>query len=365
MNKIILGLLVAISFVACQQSTYTINGTLEDVTEGKAVLKNIVDGMPVSLDTADIVEGKFTFTGAVTEPELYLIFIDKQQVPIVFFGENANINITANTADIQEAVITGSSITDIYTAFVKDVPGRARMEEINNEYQKAMGSGDKDGMQALREEVNELMEEQKAYFINFVKTNTDNIVGAHMALQAASEFELDELKEMIAQFESNLGESKYIADLKKAIEPLEKAAAAEKATEIGALAPDFTLESVTGDEVSLSSLRGNVLLVDFWASWCRPCRQENPNVVKAYNEFSGKGFDVLSVSLDRDSAAWKKAIADDGLSWTQVIDGTGDIANTYGVTGIPFTLLLDKEGKIIAKNLRGSALEEKLKEILN
>ncbi len=356
---------VAIMFVACQPSTYTINGTVKGSTNGKAVLNKLADGKPTPLDTAEIKEGKFTFKGTFDEPQLFLIFIDDNRNPVVFFGENAKMNIVVDVEKIQDAEVTGSSTNDIYSSFVKGVPGSARLEQINAEYQKAVSTGDQASMEGLREEVSQLMEEQKAYFLDFIKKNTNNVVGAHMALQAMSEFEIEEFKELVAKFEASLGDSKYVADLKKAMEPMQKAADAEKATAIGAAAPDFTLESVSGTNVALSSLKGKYVLVDFWASWCAPCRQENPNVVKAYSKYADKGFDILSVSLDRDSAAWKKAILDDGLTWTQVIDGDGAIANTYGVVGIPFTLLLDKEGNIIAKNLRGNQLEERLAELLN
>jgi peroxiredoxin len=365
MKKLLFVAALAIAFVSCKQKSFKIDGTIDGVTEGQAILKNIQNGIPTSLDTAAIAEGKFTFTGSVDEPQLYLIFIDDNRMPVVFFGENKNITITASLENIQDAIIEGSPITDIYSAFVAAVPGKARMDEIQNEYQQAMGTGNQEKMMNLREEVAELMEEQKAYFLNFVKENTNNVVGANMAIQAANEFELEELKELVTQFETNLGDHMYVTNLKKALEPLEKAAAAEKATTIGEVAPDFTLESDNGEEVSLSSLKGNYLLVDFWASWCKPCREENPNVVKAFNDFNAKGFDILSVSLDRDSSAWKNAIEEDGLTWNQVIDGSGDIASTYGISSIPFTLLLDKEGKIIAKNLRGEELTNKLKELLN
>ena len=372
MKNLFLAAVLAILFAACQPSTYTINGTIEGVTEGKAILNNLVDGAPNAIDTVDIVDGAFTFAGSFEEPELYLIFIEGKRNPIVFFGENANITIKADAEKMGDPEITGSDLNEIYLGFVKEAPGTARLEEINKEYQGAMSRGDKDAITELKTEVEELMEERTAYILDFVRKNTDNIIGAHMALQAARELELDEFKELVAQFEENLGESKYVADLKKTIEPMEKAAeqakAAEEAaknTEIGKVAPDFTLESVNGDKIALSSLRGKYLLVDFWASWCGPCRNENPNVVKAYAEYASKGFDVLSVSLDRDSAAWRKAITDDKLTWTQLIDASGETANKYGVTGIPFTLLLDKEGKIVAKNLRGPALEEKLAELLN
>jgi peroxiredoxin len=140
----------------------------------------------------------------------------------------------------------------------------------------------------------------------------------------------------------------------------------KSSTEIGDEAPDFSAATPEGGTKSLKSLRGKVLLVDFWASWCGPCRRENPNVVAVYNKYKDKGFDVLGVSLDQDATRWKSAIEQDKLSWHHVSDlgGWGSApAKLYKVTGIPQTLLLDKNGVIIAKNLRGPALEEKLKEI--
>ncbi len=377
MKNFLLATFVAISFMACQQKNYTIEGTIEGVTEGQAILQKIIDGKPTPIDTAVITEGKFSFTGSEEEPQIYLIFVDQNKTPIMFFGENKHITITADDVNkLNDAIIEGSPITDILTKFTEEVPEQGRMKELNEEYQKARMTSDKEKMEALSTEGKELMQEQKAYFIQFIKDNTDNVVGANMALRAMREFELDEFKELVSQFEANLGEHQYVTKLKEALEQMEKAeemqkeaaekkAAAEKATSIGAIAPDFTLETVDGEQLSLSSLKGKYVLVDFWASWCKPCRNENPNVVKAYKKFNAKGFDVLSVSLDKDSVKWKEAIKADGLVWNQVIDSKGDIAQVYGVQGIPFTLLLDKEGKIVEKNLRGEALEEKLTELLN
>ncbi|HHM20572.1 MAG TPA: TlpA family protein disulfide reductase [Bacteroidetes bacterium] len=134
----------------------------------------------------------------------------------------------------------------------------------------------------------------------------------------------------------------------------------------GSLAPDFTMNTPDGQPLKLSDLRGKILLLDFWASWCGPCRRENPNVVAAYKKYHDKGFDVLGVSLDRDKNRWLQAIERDGLIWNHVSDLKGwknEAAKLYGVSSIPATVLLDREGKIIARNLRGPQLEAKLKEI--
>jgi peroxiredoxin len=154
-------------------------------------------------------------------------------------------------------------------------------------------------------------------------------------------------------------DQQYVASINAAIAQL-------ASTTNGAEAPDFTSTTPTGASVKLSDLRGQIVMIDFWASWCRPCRMENPNVLKAYTKYHDKGFEILGVSLDDNKGKWEAAIAQDGLPWKHVSDlkgWYGPTSQLYGVSSIPATLLLDKEGKIIARNLRGEALEAKLKEI--
>jgi peroxiredoxin len=153
--------------------------------------------------------------------------------------------------------------------------------------------------------------------------------------------------------------SRYVKDFADAVDKM-------RGTTIGQIAPEIALPNPQGEVKKLSDLRGKVVMIDFWAAWCGPCRRENPNVVRLYNKYNSKGFEVFGVSLDRSKEDWVKAIEKDGLAWTQVSDLSyfnSEAARTYGIEAIPATILLDKDGKIIARNLRGQALEDKLAEL--
>ncbi len=185
---------------------------------------------------------------------------------------------------------------------------------------------------------------------------------------------LEVLKKVAAAYDEKYSGSPIANSLAMQVQQIESGLAEYKGAKssprngAGLTAPEIALKNPEGKTIKLSSLRGKVVLVDFWASWCGPCRQENPNVVKAYNKFKDKGFTVYSVSLDNDAAAWKRAIKSDGLIWpnhvSDLLQWKSSMPQLYGFDGIPYTVLLDKQGKIIGTNLRGPALEQKLSEIL-
>ena len=171
---------------------------------------------------------------------------------------------------------------------------------------------------------------------------------------------LYELKATRAKISSELAGCPYVKDLDGIIKQLEN-------VQIGKVAPEFSLPDTAGVSVSLSDFRGKYVLLDFWASWCPPCRRENPNVVKAFNEYKDKNFTIVGISLDKDKSKWMKAIADDNLAWTHLSDlkyWDSEIPALYGVRGIPANVLLDPDGVIVAKNITGEDLHKKLKEVI-
>lgn len=365
MKKLMLAILSVAFLASCQDKGYKINGTLEGAVAEKVILKDLVNGQPNTIDTAEVVDGVFTFTGAVDAPELFLAFVEGQREPIAFFVENTNITIKGKLEDIHNVEIEGSELNDKYKVFIEGVPGMDRLKELQKEFYQAQMAKDKDKIQVLNEEANSIMGEQRAYNMSFIKENMDNALGALMTLQVARSLSLDEFKPLVTEFQTNMPEHKYVKLMEEALETQEKAQLAEAATQVGAVAPEFTLPTKDGKDVSLSSFKGKYVLVDFWASWCGPCRNENPNVVAAYKKYNTKGFEVFSVSVDDDEKKWLEAVEADGLLWTNVRDVNKEVGKQYSIKSIPTTLLLDKEGKIIGKNLRGAELEEKLAELLD
>ena len=362
-KKIALFVLALSALFSCAKpDSFVIKGEIKGKADGKISLMKYADGQWVTEDSATITDGKFQLKGKSDLPELRIVALDPQSVVANFFAENGKLSIVANIDSLDKTVVKGSKSNDEFQLFQKELVNLSKeAQEMQQRYMQAQMSGDQDGMQKAQIDFEAMMQNQQVYAKNFIREHPKSTVSPLIALmQFSQEMSAHDIDTLVAFLDPTVKSSIYVTELNKVADRM-------RVTEVGAVAPDFTLNDPDGNPFTLSSLRGKVVLLDFWAAWCQPCRRENPNVVALYNQYKDKGFDVLGVSLDRTREDWVKAIADDKLTWHHVSDlkfWQSEVAQKYGVQAIPFTLLLDKEGKIIAKNLRGEALAAKLAELL-
>jgi len=352
---------ILLSCTAKNKNQYTLNGTVKGVDTGTVYLQKSEDGRLIKLDSTIITEGRFSFKGGITTPEMWSLAFRGNDIIFPFFVENSEIELSVIADSIEKSSVKGSAAQDIYKQYLDQANIiDEKMEEAYNTYKKAREKNDTVTMTKMDTVSDQLEKEMKRMIIDFAKANNKSAVAPYLIMKNSYQFELPELTEIALAFDTSLKASPYYKNVNDRVEIL-------KRVDIGQPAVDFTLNDSLGNPVMLSSLKGKYLLVDFWASWCKPCRAENPNVVKAYQSFNKKGFDVLGVSFDKNREKWIKATQDDHLTWTHVSDlqGWGNAAGKlYGINSIPANVLLDKDQKIIARNLRGEDLIKKLTELL-
>jgi peroxiredoxin len=363
MRKVIYLLMVGVLASCSTKPHYTVKGKIEG-SDGLTFYLQKRDGSKtVSIDSAVSRKGLFTMkSGAVDYPQLIQLVAGDTKKRTSFYLENSEITVKGSLDSLFKAEVTGSKTQDEYRSFINsNKPLSDQYTSIFAKYQSAGQAGDAATTGKFEKQLDSIQTEMTNLQKNFVKNNPASYVTPSIVVGLSYEMDADEIESMLSGLDTTLTSLPQIKSLKERIDVMKKVAVGQKA-------PDFTLNDVNGNPVSLYSKLGpKLLLIDFWAAWCQPCRQENPNVVKVYNEFHKKGFDVFGVSLDHSKDAWVKAIADDKLTWTHVSDlqwWNNTAAKLYAVNSIPANFLLDETGKIIGKNLRGEALYNKVNEVL-
>ena len=347
---------------ACSsEPAYKVSGTIEGVADGETVYLQEVKGREfIKLDSAVVTNGAFTFNGRQDEAVNRFITYtpaEGKRMMTDFFLENGNITVALG----EETTVAGTPNNDAYQAFKKEYA--VLNKEMRALYEKSKAEGLTEEQNAeIEKQYEELDAKSNALIYNTIDANIANPVGIHLFPNYSYQFDLAQQKALVAKIPAEYLSNERIDKIIKRIEVLEKTAVGQKFT-------DFEMPTPDGKTLKLSDViaKNKYTLIDFWASWCGPCRREMPNVVAAYKEFHKKGFGIVGVSLDSKAEDWKKAIKDLNMTWDHMSDlkyWQCEGAALYGVNSIPATVLVAQDGTIVERNLRGEAITEKLKELL-
>lgn len=373
MKKLFLSIAIfslGLMFLAsCNSQKKNVNGfsVAINISDLKAptevVLQKRANGMWEKLDSVSLKDGKGTITGSIKSPELYYLTFKKFRIYIPLWLENSKITVTAGMKSMRNPVIKGSKTQDAYLAYEDSIKNFRESEtKLAGQYRIAGLEKKKDAMQKAANQYDSVEQLRLKYMLGYVMRHNKSIVSPYLIMRNSYSLSLGELDSVTSNFDTTLANNSYVKQLKARVAVLKRVAPGQHYT-------NFTMADTTGKPVSLASVVNDhkYTLVDFWASWCGPCRAENPNVVAAFKKYHKKGFTVFGVSLDQKHADWVRAIKKDGLDWTQVSDlkyWQSAAAKLYGVEAIPHNVLINHKGIIIAQDLRGPALQAKLKTLM-
>lgn len=353
-------LTVFLFIISCESpyDGYLIRGKIKGSDEGMALLQRRVDSEFLTVDSSVIKNGEFAFKGKLENPEMCYIYISDTLPYIRIFIENSKIQVKAQVDSLSNPVVLGSQSQDLISQYNHQMqPFEEQLQKTYDAYKKAFQEGDTTEARELEIKFDQIADEQKNQSLGFVIKNNRSVVSPYLVWGTlAYDLNVSELETISGEFAPEINHSVYIKQINDYISTLKKVDIGQPFTEIAL--PD------TSEQIQkLSDLKGKLILIDFWASWCGPCRRENPNIVRLYHKFKAKNFEIFGVSLDENKEKWEKAIVDDHLTWYHVSDLKGwksEAGKLYGVRAIPHTVLINRDGIIIGNNLRGDELRKKI-----
>lgn len=384
MKRLLVLIATSAFLYSCSNDTgkgkFTLTGELKGAANQKVFLEELFfsNKAPEVLDTAAITNGKFTLEAIAKEEGLYRLRVENSENAYLFINDGEHIRFTG---DLTMNTLSGHSFTGSANASLKNSMQHAdsigkllsSKGQLLNTLVKSGAAANDSIVVALNNEYNTLSEDFTRYCFAFADTAKSPVASLFVITMAPVEIGKFEqpLAKLLNRFPKHKGIESTAGFIKGRIAQSNTGQQASPPStarpETGSIAPDITMNDVNDKPFSLSQLKGKYVLIDFWASWCGPCRDENPNIVAAYNQFKDKNFTILGVSLDKNKASWLEAIKEDNLAWQQISDlkyWSSAAVPLYGLDVIPYNVLIDPQGKIIATNLRGSSLQDKLSEVL-
>jgi len=375
MKKVLYLLISVVLLSACGENTaqskdynVTVEGTAVGIDKAEVKLITYKGQDPVTLDSVVMNQGHFKVGAKIEKPQLAFLRISgvPSDLPLIL-EPGSNIKVDINKEHIRKSSVLSQGLNKKFFDYLDEVREfRAKQDRLAKLYQAAQKKGTDAERTNILNKYYAIDDEKHEYEYKFIEENKDNIIGGLVFESMSYDRAEPNYNKLSKLYDSFSDEVKQLPNVKNAY----KSVKSKAATSIGSKAPDFSAKTPDGKTLSLKDVMGKVTVIDFWASWCRPCRAENPYVVKIYEKYHDKGLNIIGVSLDKpgDKDKWVKAIKDDHLNWYHVSNlkfWQDPIARElYHVESIPQTFILDKNGVIRAKNLRRDRLEEKIKELL-
>ena len=364
---------VLLVLAGCGQKGTTLHGNLTNAEGEMALLEKLSAQSAVPVDSIEVgSKGDFKLSaGEIQEPGFYRLSVNKNNFVILLLDKDEKVEVNGNALDFYRSYeIEGSEgskkLMTLDQRLRADYEKTDSLKKVFQGHQQA-GNPRLDSIaESIDAYFQKMQEAKRQYVLDFIKNNPNSLASLSAVQSLNPSQDLEVFQQVADNLTASMPNSEYVKSFKTQLIDIKSRAQASNRTSVGSQAPEIALLTPDGKPIKLSDFKGKVTMIDFWASWCKPCRMENPNVVKVYNKYKSKGFEIFGVSLDQNGEKWIEAIKQDGLTWkhgSELKFWQSSFVPAYNLDGIPMTYLLDENGIIIAKGLRGQQLEEKLKEI--